>query len=401
MRAKHRRIIVFDTTLRDGEQAPGATMTPAEKLSFAHQLEKLGVDIIEAGFPFASEGDFAAVRQIAKEVKGAGVAALARAVPTDIDRAWQAVEGAVSPRINIIAPSSDILLRHQLRKSRDQVLEEAGAAVDHARRHTDDIEFSAVDATRADRAFLVNLLEAAIASGARTINVADTVGYAVPEQFGDLIAYLLHHITHMDGVVLSVHCHDDLGCAVANSLAAIKNGAGQVKCTVNGIGERAGNAALEEVVMALETRKDYFGAGTGIRTKYLYETSQLLTAITGIAVQPNKAVVGSNAFAHGSGIHQDGLIKERSTYEIMRPQSVGVSASKFVLGKHSGRHAVKERLDCLGYALAPDQLDLVLSAFKKRADSLKQVSEDDLIALLPDEIVSTDNNGKKARERRR
>ncbi|MGD0232675.1 MAG: 2-isopropylmalate synthase [Syntrophorhabdales bacterium] len=395
---KGAKITIFDTTLRDGEQAPGATMTPAEKVHFARQLERLGVDVIEAGFPAASKGDFAAVQRIAAEIAETRIAALARARIDDIDRAWRAVEGAASPRIHIIAPSSDILLKHQVRKAREQVLEEAAAAVDHASRYTGDIEFSAVDATRADRAFLVRLFDAAIASGARTVNVADTVGYAVPEQFGRLITYLLHHLKNMDKALLSVHCHDDLGLAVANSLAAVKAGAGQVKCTVNGIGERAGNAALEEVVMALETRRDYFGLRTGIRTEYIYETSRLLTSITGIAVQANKAIVGTNAFAHEAGIHQDGLIKERRTYEIMRPQSVGVSASRLVLGRHSGRHALKAHLEERGYRLTPEQLDLVFVRFKERADSVKHVSEDDLVALLPGEIVRNNASDKRVRE---
>ncbi len=379
------RLLVFDTTLRDGEQAPGATMTPAEKLRFAHQLEKLGVDVIEAGFPVASDGDFAAVRLISGEIKHVQVAAFSRATIADIDTALKAVEDAASPRINIIVPASDIHLRHQVKKTREQIFDEAGAAVAHARRSVEHVELSAVDATRADREFLALLFEAAVASGARTVGIADTVGYAVPEQIGELAAFLWLRLAQR--AVLSAHCHDDLGLAVANTLAAVKGGARQVKCTVNGIGERAGNAALEEVVMALETRKDYFGVRTGIRTEYLYETSQLLTAITGIAVQPHKAVVGANAFAHESGIHQDGLIKNRNTYEIMKPQSVGVSASRLVLGKHSGRHAIRSALARLGYSLAPDQLDAVAAAFKKRADAVKHVSEDDLVALLPAEIV--------------
>ena len=352
---KSRRIAIFDTTLRDGEQAPGAAMTPVEKARFARQLEKLGVDVIEAGFPAASRGEFEAVRRIAAKVGRCRVAALARARTDDIDIAWSALAGAAAPRIHIIAPSSDILLSRQVKKTREQMLEEAGAAVAHARRYCEDVEFSAVDATRAERCFLVILFEAAIASGARTVNIADTVGFAVPGQFGRLVAYLRRQLKGQEDIALSVHCHDDLGLAVANSLAAVRNGAGQVKCTVNGIGERAGNAALEEVVMALETRKDYFCARTGVETTRIYETSRLLTSITGIAVQPNKAIVGLNAFAHGSGIHQDGLIKEAGTYEIMRPQSVGVAASRLVLGKHSGRHAVRVCLERLGYVLTDER----------------------------------------------
>ncbi len=312
-----RKVLIFDTTLRDGEQSPGAAMNQEEKLLMARQLERLGVDIIEAGFPVASEGDFASVRQIAREIRGAQIAAIARATRADIDRAWEALREAADPRLHVFISTSDIHLRYQLRKNRDEVLSQASQAVGHAHTYTDNVEFSAMDAARSDREFLRRVLEEAIAAGARTVNIADTVGYAVPEEFGELVAYLLSTVRNIDHAVLSVHCHDDLGLAVANSLAAVKNGAGQVKCTINGIGERAGNAALEEVVMALETRRGFYGCRTAIETERIYETSKLLTGITGIPVQPNKAIVGANAFAHESGIHQDGLIKKKITYEII------------------------------------------------------------------------------------
>ena len=387
MAADEQRICVFDTTLRDGEQSPGASMTPAEKLLIARQLEKLGVDVIEAGFPVASDGDFKSVRLIAEEIRGTEIAAIARAIAPDIDRAWAALKKAARPRIHLFISSSDIHLKHQLKKSRVEVLAQAYAAVVRACTYTDNVEFSAMDATRTDREFLRDILEAALAAGATTINVADTVGYAVPDEFGALIAYLMKNVSGMDQAVLSVHCHDDLGLATANSLAALRNGARQVKCTINGIGERAGNAALEEVVMALQTRKDFFGLRTGIRTEHIYETSCLVSRITGIPVQPNKAVVGANAFAHESGIHQDGLIKEKTTYEIMTPQSVGIPASRLTLGKHSGRHAINERLKKLGYALTAQELDRITLLFKARADRKKCISEDDLMAILGEEAL--------------
>lgn len=387
MKLEKERIAVFDTTLRDGEQSPGASMTPGEKLLIARQLQKLGVDVIEAGFPVASDGDFKSVRLIAEEIRGAEIAAIARAVAPDIDRAWAALKKAARPRIHVFISSSDIHLKHQLMKSRVEVLAQAYAAVVRARTYTHNIEFSAMDATRTDREFLRDILEAALAAGATTINVADTVGYAVPDEFGALIAYLMKNVGGMDQAVLSVHCHDDLGLATANSLAGLRNGARQVKCTMNGIGERAGNAALEEVVMALQTRKDFFGVRTGIRTEHIYETSRLVSRITGIPVQPNKAVVGANAFAHESGIHQDGIIKERSTYEIMTPQSVGIPASRLTLGKHSGSHAINERLKKLGYALTAQELDRIILLFKARADREKRISEDDLMAIVREETL--------------
>ena len=385
MEATENRVFIFDTTLRDGEQSPGASMNPDEKLRIARQLEKLGVDIIEAGFPVASEGDFASVRQIAREIRGCGIAALARANAADIDRAWEAVAEAVSPRIHTFISSSDIHLRHQLHKSREQVLREAVAAVAHARNYTQNVEFSPMDATRSDRDYLCAMVEAVIAAGATTVNIPDTVGYAVPDEFGDLIATLFRRVKNIRRAVISVHCHNDLGLATANALAALRNGARQVECTINGIGERAGNSAMEEVVMAIKTRKDLFDLWTGIRTEYIHQTSRLLTQITGIHVQPNKAIVGANAFAHESGIHQDGLIKEKITYEIMTPQSVGISDTHIVLGKHSGSHAIADRLRALGYALEDEQIQRVFVRFKELADVKKEVFDEDLESIVYEE----------------
>ena len=385
MEATENRVFIFDTTLRDGEQSPGASMNPDEKLRIARQLEKLGVDIIEAGFPVASEGDFASVRQIAREIRGCGIAALARANTADIDRAWEAVAEAASPRIHTFISSSDIHLRHQLHKSREQVLREAIAAVAHARNYTQNVEFSPMDATRSDRDYLCAMVEAVIAAGATTVNIPDTVGYAVPDEFGDLIATLFRRVKNIRRAVISVHCHNDLGLATANALAALRNGARQVECTINGIGERAGNSAMEEVVMAIKTRKDLFDLWTGIRTEYIHQTSRLLTQITGIHVQPNKAIVGANAFAHESGIHQDGLIKEKITYEIMTPQSVGISDTHIVLGKHSGSHAIADRLRALGYALEDDQIQRVFVRFKELADVKKEVFDEDLESIVYEE----------------
>jgi 2-isopropylmalate synthase len=380
------RVFIFDTTLRDGEQSPGASMNPDEKLRIARQLEKMGVDIIEAGFPVASDGDFASVRQIAVEIRGCQIAALARAGKTDIDRAWEAVSGAAAPRIHTFISSSDIHLKYQLRKSRAEVLKEACAAVSHACGYTRNVEFSPMDATRSDRDYLCEMVEAVIAAGATTVNITDTVGYAIPEEFGELIATLYARVKNIRQAVISVHCHNDLGLATANALTAVKHGARQVECTINGIGERAGNSATEEVVMALKTRKDLFGLETGIKTEYIHQTSRLLTQITGIPVQPNKAIVGANAFAHESGIHQDGLIKERTTYEIMTPQSVGISETLFVLGKHSGRHAIAERLREMGYNLRDEELNRVFFHFKELADVKKDVFDEDLEAIVYEEI---------------
>jgi len=386
MQKEKNRIFIFDTTLRDGEQSPGASMNTEEKIIIAKQLENLGVDIIEAGFPIASEGDFQAVRRIAKEIKKCQVAALARANKTDIDRAWQAIKSATQPRIHTFISSSDIHLKYQLNKSRKQVLGEAVAAVRQARDYTDNVEFSAMDATRTDKDYLVEMVSAVIESGARTVNIPDTVGYAVPEEYGALIAYLFSNVKNINKAVISVHCHNDLGLAMANSLAAVKNGARQVECTINGIGERAGNTAMEEIVMALDTRKDLFGLTTKIRTEQIFKTSRLLTQVTGIPVQPNKAIVGANAFAHESGIHQDGLIKEKSTYEIMKPQAVGIIDTRIVLGKHSGRNAISQHYKKIGYNLTEEQLNKIAARVKDLADKKKDIYDEDLEAILYEEV---------------
>lgn len=383
---KKEMVLIFDTTLRDGEQSPGATMNADEKLRVARQLERLGVDIIEAGFPVASEGDFLSVQQIAREVREPEIAALARASIADIDRAWEAIKEAAHPRIHTFISTSDIHLKYQLNKTRAQVLKEACAAVAHACSYTPNVEFSPMDATRTDWDYLCDIVEAVIAKGATTVNIPDTVGYSMPDEFGNLIAYLFKKVKNIHKAVISVHCHNDLGLAVANSLAAVKNGAMQVECTINGIGERAGNAAMEEVVMALATRKDIFGFSTGIKTEHIYQTSRLLTHITGIPVQPNKAIVGANAFSHESGIHQDGLIKDKITYEIMTPQSVGISGTHLVLGKHSGRHAVSEHLKKMGYKLTVDDVKKVFVRFKELADIKKEIFDEDLEAILYEEV---------------
>lgn len=380
------RIYIFDTTLRDGEQSPGASMNTEEKLIIARQLENLGVDIIEAGFPIASEGDFQAVKRIAKEIKKCQIAALARANNTDIDRAWQAIKDAAQPRIHTFISSSDIHLKYQLKKTRAQVLEDAVAAVSRARAYTDNIEFSAMDATRTDKDYLVEIVSAVIEAGASTVNVPDTVGYAVPEEYGNLIAYLFAHVKNMGDTIISVHCHNDLGVAVANSLSALANGARQVECTINGIGERAGNTAMEELVMALNTRKDIYGFYTNIKTEKIFKSSRLLTQVTGIPVQPNKAIVGANAFAHESGIHQDGLIKEKSTYEIMTPQSVGITDTHIVMGKHSGRNAISQHYKKMGYTLTEDQLNTITVKVKDLADKKKDIYDEDLEAILYEEV---------------
>jgi len=386
MKKDKNRVYIFDTTLRDGEQSPGYSMNTEEKLLLARQLEKLGVDIIEAGFPIASEGDFEAVKLIAKEIKKSQVAGLARANKTDIDRAWQAIKGAAFPRIHTFISSSDIHLKYQLRKTREQVLKEAVAAVKLAKSYTDNVEFSPMDATRSDKDYLVEMVSAVIDAGATTVNIPDTVGYAIPEEFGHLIAYLFENVKNIDEAVISVHCHNDLGLAVANSLAAVKNGARQVECTINGIGERAGNTAMEEIVMALQTRRDLFGLYTKINTEQIYKTSRLLTQITGIPVQPNKAIVGANAFAHESGIHQDGLIKEKITYEIMTPQSVGISDTHIVLGKHSGRNAIAHHLKKMGYNLTEEQISKIAARVKELADIKKDIYDEDLEVILAEEL---------------
>ena len=378
---------IFDTTLRDGEQSPGNTMNIQEKLRVARQLEILGVDIIEAGFPIASQGDFEAVKLIAETIKQSEIAALARANDMDIDRAWEAIKGARSPRIHTFISTSDIHLKHQLRKSRDEVLKLAVKAVKRARQYTPNVEFSAMDATRSDCDYLCRVYAEVIDAGALTINVPDTVGYAVPDEFGELIRYIRKHVPNITQATISVHCHNDLGLAVANSIAAVANGARQVECTINGIGERAGNAALEEIVMILRTRRDLFHLDTRINTEKIYPSSRLITSITGVPVQPNKAIVGANAFAHESGIHQDGLLKNKMTYEIMTPESIGLTTSSLVLGKHSGSHAFRKRVEELGFSLSEDELKKTFQRFKDLADKKKEVFDEDIQALIAEEVL--------------
>ncbi|OPY56887.1 MAG: 2-isopropylmalate synthase [Pelotomaculum sp. PtaU1.Bin035] len=380
------RVYLLDTTLRDGEQSPGASLNMEEKIQIARQLAKLKVDIIEAGFPISSPGDFEAVRAIAREVKGVAVAGLARTHFEDIDRAWEAVRFAEQARIHTFISTSDIHLEHQLRMTRDQVLEAAVSAVKRARAYTSDVEFSTMDASRSDLDFLCQVLAAAIKAGATVVNIPDTVGYAVPEEWGGFINTICHKVAGIEKVIVSVHCHNDLGLAVANSLAALTNGARQVEGTINGIGERAGNAALEEVVMTLRTRKDQFNHYTNVNTEEIYRTSRLVSTLTGMRVQANKAVVGKNAFAHESGIHQDGILKERTTYEIMNPAMVGLSKSNLVLGKLSGRHAFRQRLEELGYNLPDEELKSAFTRFKKLADKKRDITNDDLEAIIEEEV---------------
>jgi len=376
------KIYIFDTSLRDGEQSPGFSMNMEEKLIFAEQLERLGVDIIEAGFPVISDGDFEAVQLISQKVKRAQVAGLARANQKDIEAAARALEKAVSPRIHTFISSSDIHIEYQLKKTRDEVLRQAVDAVRFATSFTKNVEFSPMDATRSDRKYLAEMIQAVIEAGANTINVPDTVGYTVPHEFYDLIRYLFENVKNINDAIISVHCHNDLGLATANAISAIHAGARQVECTVNGIGERAGNTAMEEVVMTIKTRSDLMKVHTDINTQQIMPTSKLLTNITGVSVQPNKAVVGDNAFAHESGIHQDGVLKHAMTYEIMRPEDIGITKSKLVLGKHSGRHAVLTRLKDLGYELKQEELDAFFVKFKSIADSKKEIYDEDLIAIL-------------------
>lgn len=386
-----RKLIIFDTTLRDGEQAPGFSMTVEEKITMAKQLEKLRVDVIEAGFAAASKGDFEAVNSVAYQIKDSIVCSLARALENDIEKAGEALAPAERKRIHTFIATSEIHMKYKLKMSPEDVLERAVKAVKFARNFTDDVEFSAEDAVRSDREFLFKVFEAVIDAGAKTINVPDTVGYSVPEEFGQLIKDILNNVPNIDKAIISVHCHNDLGLAVANSLSAVKNGAGQVHATINGIGERAGNAALEEVVMAIKVRKDYFNdIYTDINTREIYKTSRLLCRLTGSFVQPNKAIVGDNAFAHEAGIHQHGLLAKRETYEIMRAEDVGVPSSKIVLGKHSGRHAFKTRLEELGYKnLTEEEIDRLFAKFKELADKKKEVFDEDIEALLFDELFKS------------
>jgi len=373
------RVYIFDTTLRDGEQSPGCSMTVPEKLRMGAKLVELGADILEAGFPIASEGDFEAVAAVAREFPWVQVAALARANKLDIERAAEALKNARRPRIHTFIATSDIHLKFKLKKSQQQVLDEAVAAVTLARQYCDDVEFSAEDATRTDWDYLEKVSRAVVAAGARTVNLPDTVGYSVPDEYGTMIGRMVKALGN--SAVVSVHCHDDLGLAVANSLAAVQAGARQVECTINGIGERAGNAALEEVVMAINTRRDRYPYETKIVTEHLFEASQMLTSIITFGPQPNKAIVGENAFAHEAGIHQDGFLKERTTYEIMEPRSVGVPESKLVLGKHSGRHALAKRCEDLGFAMSKQQLDVMYHRFTTLADRKKGVRNDEILKL--------------------
>lgn len=382
------RLIIFDTTLRDGEQSPGGSMNLAEKLQVAHALKELGVDVIEAGFPIASPGDFESVQAIAREVRGPAICALARCNPADIDRAGEAVRDAQKPRIHVFLATSAIHREFKLKMAKDEILRRAVEGVARAKSLCADIEFSPEDASRTELEFLAEVLERVIEAGATTLNLPDTVGYAVPEQYGAMFAYLKKHVRGIDRCVLSAHCHNDLGMAVYNSLAAVQAGARQLECTINGIGERAGNAALEELVMAVKTRGDYFGLTTNINTRKLYPISRLVSHVTGLVVQRNKAVVGQNAFSHESGIHQDGMLKERSTYEIMNPQDVGLPQTELVLGKHSGRHALKQRIGDLGYHLTEEQMQRVFDAFKTLADRKKVIYDADVEALCEAQIHS-------------
>ncbi|MDH3472536.1 MAG: 2-isopropylmalate synthase [Rhodospirillales bacterium] len=385
------RVVIFDTTLRDGEQSPGCSMNLEEKIQVAGMLESMGVDIIEAGFPIASRGDFQAVNEIAGRVKDAGVAGLARATPKDIDRAWEALKPAARPRIHTFISTSPLHMKHKLQMEPEAVHQAVIDSVTRARNLCDDVEWSPEDGTRTEHDFLCRCVESAIKAGAGTVNIPDTVGYTVPDEFHRLIEMLMNRVPNIDKAVISVHCHNDLGLAVANSLAAVQAGARQVECTINGIGERAGNAAMEEVVMALRTRPDTLPYVTGIDTTKIMKASRLLSAITGFNVQPNKAIVGANAFAHESGIHQDGMLKNAQTYEIMTPDSVGLTRSTLVMGKHSGRHAFKTKLEELGFKLGDNELNDAFQRFKDLADHKKDVFDEDIIALVDDAVLRHNN----------
>jgi len=387
MARQKERIVVFDTTLRDGEQAPGCSMTLEEKVRVAKQLERLGVDVIEAGFPISSEGDFESVRMIASRVERPVVAGLARCVDADIARAGEAIKPANKGRIHVFLATSKVHREHKLKKARSEIVKLAVKGVKRAREFTEDVEFSPEDAARTEPEFLCEVVEAVIEAGAGTVNIPDTVGYAMPEQFGALIARLKTDVPNIEQAVVSVHCHNDLGLAVANSLAAVRNGARQVECTINGIGERAGNCSLEEIVMALRTRRDFFEVETGVDTRQIMNASRMVSAVTGMPVQPNKAIVGLNAFAHEAGIHQDGVLKEKTTYEIMRPEDIGLEETQLVLGKHSGRHAFQTRLSDLGINLDEEHFEHVFQEFKRLADKKKSVYDEDIEALVHDEFV--------------
>ncbi len=381
-------IRIFDTTLRDGEQSPGATLTRPEKLEIARQLEALGVDIIEAGFPVSSQGDWESVHAIAGEITLSGVCGLARCHPLDIERAGEAVKGAVKPRIHVFCATSKIHREHKLRKGKEEIIRLSVASIQQARQYTSDVEFSPEDASRTELEFLEEIVHAAVEAGATTINLPDTVGYATPKTYGEIFSHLLKKlpILRERNIVLSAHCHDDLGMAVANSLSAVENGARQVECTINGMGERAGNAALEEVVMALRTRQDFYNIGTRIDRSKIYPTSRMVSSLTGLVVQRNKAIVGENAFAHESGIHQDGMLKNRETYEIMDPTEVGIAKTSLVLGKHSGRAAFRDRVKQLGYQVDDGQSEAAFNKFKTLADKKKEVFDEDIEALIDDQL---------------
>lgn len=380
------QIQIFDTTLRDGEQSPGFSMNQEEKLKLALQLERLKADVIEAGFPIASDGDFETVREIGKKIKHSTVAALCRTKKGDIERAASALEHAAKPRIHTFIATSDIHMKYKLKKSREEVLDSAVEAVEYAHSLCDEVEFSAEDASRSDPEFLYEIFEAVINAGARVINVPDTVGYALPWEYGELIKGIKENVPNIDKATISVHCHNDLGLAVANSLIAVQNGAQQIECTINGIGERAGNASLEEIVMAMATRKNNIGKSTNIVTEELYPASQLLTKITGNPVQPNKAIVGENAFAHEAGIHQHGVLNNPMTYEIMTPKSVGLTGNRIVLGKHSGRFALNKKLEDLGYSLVKDELNQIYTKVTRLADQKKVVTDNDLLRLVDETL---------------
>ena len=380
-------VTIFDTTLRDGEQSPGASMNTAEKLRLSTQLEKLGVDVIEAGFPAASPGDFEAVQAISNKVKNVQVAGLARTSKEDIDQAWGALKNAAKPRIHTFIATSDIHMKHKLQMDRDQVIQRTIESVRYAKSLTDNVEFSAEDASRSDRDFICKVFEAAIEAGATTVNIPDTVGYALPNEFGELVTYIREHTHNIHKAVISVHCHNDLGLATANTMAGIQSGARQAEVTLNGIGERAGNTSLEEVVMSLHTRRGVLGLDTSINTTEIYPTSRLVSMITGIVVQPNKAIVGANAFAHEAGIHQDGVLKNKMTYEIMEPETIGLASNRLVLGKHSGRHAFRNRLSELGYDLTDQEVDRAFKKFKELADKRKELLDEDIEALIAEEIL--------------
>ena len=388
------KILIFDTTLRDGEQSAGIGLTKSEKLEIAHQLKELNVDIIEAGFPASSPGDFESVIEISKEIKGPTIAALARCVPSDVDAAWEAIKNAENPRIHVFVNSSDIQIINQLKKNREEVLDMAVYCVEQAKKYCSDVEFSPMDASRTDMDFLYQLIEATVKAGATTINIPDTVGYTMPWEFKQRIEDIINNVPGMNDVVTSVHCHNDLGLSVAYSLAAITAGARQIEGCINGLGERAGNAALEEVIMAINTREDLLDVSTDINTKQIYKTSRLVSDITGFPVQPNKAIVGANAFRHASGIHQDGVIKSKSTFEIMDPESIGLTGNSLVLSKLSGRAGLKSRLEDLGYILNKEELDKTFEDFKNLADKKKEVTNQDLEILMSDQKRSerSDNN---------